>query len=632
MEDHAAQLPQDTSRNTGPCRFEIPFGVFLLSVACFTPAMRNGFVNWDDPGNFLTNTAYQTASAEAVRWAFTTRLMGHYQPLNWLSFIADHAVGRRIGPAGPCADDDPYLKSALPKSWPNEPPSAGRFHQTQAILHGIAAMLVYFLARRVQIGASAREAPVGIEWASAFAALVFALHPLRVESVAWASARTDVLAAIFMLWATLVYMGRVGSAAHSQASISRRIAVALLMALAVGSKVSAVTLPVVLLILDYSLTKPAPGNNGKSSTRRFARLIAQKTELFVLSIIGVVVARWAHAGSVVDLESHPIAKRIAQVPVSLAFYPWKTLLPVNLSPLYEFPVGFDLTHALALWSIAGIAIALVLLALFVRPRGVWLAIIAYVVLIAPVSGLTQRGPQMVADRYSYLACIPFALLAGGIAARMARARTAATVSVCALVLIALVFQTQRQLLVWHDSVSLWTRAIEHDRTNATAHDGLGAAYAAAGKRERAIAEFETAVAIRPSQAYAWFSLGRLYSEAGQYEEAVRCFTHELANTPSHPKARLNLCMALADVDRLDEAEPHLRQLVADSANSEDTLIRHMLADVCAERGAFDEAVQHLDDAIAIARRKNLPRLIDVLTRARDAYAAEATTQPTQATP
>src|SRR6185369_9070974 len=188
MEIPQTDLNEASLAHRGATRFLAPVAVFAITVACFLTTMRNGFVNWDDLANFLRNVDYQTASWDSVYWAFTTRHGGHYQPLNWLTFIADHALTPIIGPAGPQPGDDPYLNTLIPRIWPSHPPSAGRFHQTQALLHGVAAVLVYFLARRFLLRLNPRS--LLVESASVFAALVFGLHPLRVESVAWASART----------------------------------------------------------------------------------------------------------------------------------------------------------------------------------------------------------------------------------------------------------------------------------------------------------------------------------------------------------------------------------------------------------------------------------------------------------
>lgn len=648
MNAPTTHLPHRSPPGRG-ARFAMPIGVFVLSVACFLPTLRNGFVNWDDPGNFLTNPAYQSFAWTAVKWALTTRHMGHYQPLNWLTFMADHALAGVVGPTSPRADDDSFVVKLLPKTWPNQPPSAGRFHQTQVILHGVAAVLVFYLARRLLNGSGDHGPTAASQWAAAFAALLFSLHPLRVESVAWASARTDVLAAIFMLAAVLAYLkGLRGRPPDAGPSPRVRVVVALFMALALCSKIMAVTLPVVLLIFDIYLGRLARPSQRHADAKavgmapdptawpnhwtgllpRLVQLGSQKAELFALAIGGFLVARWAHAGAIANLEMHSLSKRLAQLPVSLAFYPYKTLVPTNLSPLYEFPVRFGWTHPQVLASSIGILLAFIILYYFFkRYRSPWAAVAAYIVLILPVSGLTQRGPQMVADRYSYISCIPLALLTAGLINRLAQSRGRAVAIGAMLPLVFCFIQTQRQIHYWRDSKLLWQRAIELDRTNATAYACLGAACDSAGMPDRALELYQKSVAIRHTQPDAWFSLGNLHRARGNDAEAIRCYLTELENQPGHAQARMNLCLVLARQDRLAEAEPHLRILVADPARSDDTLVRHMLADACADRGAFAEAVRLLDDAIAIARRKNLPGLVDDLVPIRNEYAGAATSRP-----
>lgn len=613
----SAELPVHTSDSSRtPLRIAAPFLVFVISVACFLPAQRNGFVNWDDNGNFLTNTEYQTLSWPSLKWALTTRHMGHYQPLNWLTFIADHAVAGTLGPAGPTADDDPYLRKMRPDHWPTHPPSAGRFHQTQAILHGVAAVLVYFLALGLL-----RPSPIG-PWLSVFAALFFAVHPLRVESVAWASARTDVLAAMFMLSATIVYLRGFTDCPGWVPMAGSRFVVALLMALAVSSKVMAITLPVVLLILDVYVGRVwiAAGSNAPGAiVSRITRLVLQKSELIALSIAGIWVARWAHSDAIVDLRMHGVSNRIAQVFVSLAFYPFKTIWPTDFSPLYEFPARFGWSHSHVLIATV-IVVATAIIMLRYRPyRGVIAAFSAYFVLIAPVSGLTQRGTQMVADRYSYIACIPLALIAasllGGCVSRYGRPSAIAG----SLVLILLIIQTQRQIAYWHDSKALWDRAIELDPTNATAYAAMGSVYNSIGDPQRAIRFYEKAVSIRHQQFGAWFALGNLNRDLGDDENAVRSYRTELEFNPTHAPSQVQLCLALARLGRLSEAEPVLRRLRDNPAKADDTMIRHMLADACAERGDLDEAILLIDEALKIAQEKNRPAVVEALLATRADY-------------
>jgi len=613
------ESPRSPTHHAGRPRLAAPLAVFIVAVACYLPTMRNGFVRWDDNGNFLTNTEYQTFNWTSVKWALTTRVMGHYQPVNWLTFIADHALAGVVGPAGPRADDDPYMRRFKPDRWPTHPPSAGRFHQTQAILHGIAAVLVYFLARRL-LPESAQS-----PWPCAFAALLFAVHPLRVESIAWASARTDVLAAIFMMSATLVYLRGMQGRPLTASPLARdRIAVALFMALAVFSKVMAITLPVVLLILDAYLgrvrvTAADPGNAGTRLLSRFGRLVGQKIELFVLAAIGLRVAQWAHSDSIVDLGLHSISNRFAQFFVSLAFYPYKTLVPIDFSPLYEFPARFGWTHPQVLLSVAGVIVGLSLILILARNAAVWTALTAYLVLIAPVTGLTQRGSQMVADRYSYIACIPLALLAAGLLSRLARRHARLAAGTAGVVLTLLIIQTQRQITYWHDSKRLWERAIALDPTNATAYAAMGLVLDAIGDPERAMRFLEKAVSIRHRHYGAWFAIGNLHRDAGNDEEAIRSYLTELEFNPTHSQSRVQLCLILARQGRFAEAEPHLRRLRDMPSNSDDTLIRHMLADACAERGALDEAIQLLDEGIEIALRRNRPAVVDTLRAARAEY-------------
>jgi len=364
--------------------------VFLATLAVFLPIRHHGFVNWDDPGNFLQNDGFRGLGAANFRWFFTTFHMGHYQPLNWLSFAVDYAL----------AGLDP-----------------GRFHLTQAVLHAVAAALVYCVIRAVLVlDWTMNQSPtrncggsLAVTVAAAAGALFFSLHPLRVESVAWTSARTDVLATIFCLAAILVYLGAFTRGGRA-ASGGRMAMVAVLYVCAMLSKITAVTMPAVLVLLDVYPLRRISGVrrrlDGSLALTAFApeqrRVWIEKSPLFVLAAAGAISAFFAAGSAVSSMSEQPLARRLAVVPVSMVFYPLKTLCPRELSPLYEFPAGFGPAHRLCLLSVLALALsAAALWACRKRAPGLVAAAAAYAIMLLPMSGLAQRGPQMAADTFNF---------------------------------------------------------------------------------------------------------------------------------------------------------------------------------------------------------------------------------------
>lgn len=427
-----AGSPDAGARATAACRasawrFVVPSFLVLLVLLAFMPALDAGFVYWDDDDLILNNTRYRTLDAQSLRWMFTTFYAGHFQPLTWLSYTLDWAL------------------------WKREPFG---YHLTNVVLHALTAVAFYFVSRRLlsfTTGAgSTRSTPVVLS--AALAASLFAVHPLRAESVAWIAERRDVLSGF-------LYVLAVGSYLRYTLRIRSRplfepghpgwlfyVSSVLLCGASLLAKASAITLPVVLLILDvYPLRRwtiwpadPAkPGISpalteslcGSASSevlgsplqnQRHNRVWLEKVPFFILAVaagVGALIAQ-KKTGVLYSYAEHDLWARFAQTCYGLTFYLWKTLWPTNLGPLYEIPPREVLFLDL-LWG-SLIAVPAVGFAA-VRLRRRWPALMAalavYVVVLFPVLGIAQSGPQLVADRYSYLSCLGFAVLAGAVLLR-----------------------------------------------------------------------------------------------------------------------------------------------------------------------------------------------------------------------
>jgi protein O-mannosyl-transferase len=507
-----------------PRAARIPFGILLALVfaatACaFWPAARQGFVDWDDGTNFVRNPHWRGLAAENLRWMFSTLLLGHYQPLTWLSFAVEHEL------------------------WG---PSPQRMHLVSLLIHASNAVLFALLARRLLDFAAGRSPGAANEeqreralsLGAVCAALLFGLHPLRAESVAWATERRDVLCALFLLLSLLAWLRLLR--AERRRGLWWSLALGSF-ALSILSKAIGMGLPLVLLVLDgFPLRRfEALRSRGASRLRALASLALEKWAFFALALAGAAVAACAqtvHAGSIGATE-RSLAQRAALAAYGLVFYLRKTLLPSDLSPLYALDVRFDPFAAPYLASMAFVlaltAALWILRARFPAGLAAWAA---YVVWLAPVLGLFKSGLQQVADRYSYLATMPLALLAGGLALALARSKRAlvAASAATAVIAAALGIASWRATQVWRDSESLWTRAVEHDPESCAALHHLAVAIRDDPARAReAIALERRSIELcpGPENKDARYLLGLLQMLGGQREEGLAAWRAGLALDP-----------------------------------------------------------------------------------------------------
>lgn len=368
----------------------VPAIVAVVTVVVFLPVLRNDFVGWDDDRNFLHNSHYRGLGWTQLRWMFTTFHMGHYIPLTWLTLGADDALWG-MNPAG--------------------------YHLTNLLLHTASALVLYLLVcrlLRLALAPALTADPAPLAVAAGFGALLFAVHPLRVESVAWATERRDVLSALFYLLTLVAYLR-----ARDGEPERRRwywLSVALF-ACALLSKSMAVSVPLVLLILDvYPLLRVGGAAGWWNPAVR--RIYAEKVPFALLAMGATVLAFVAiiDLGNLTTRDRLGVGERLLVSVYNVGFYLAKMTVPVSLSPLYELPADLN-----TLWPRIALSAALVLvvtgLAVALRRRwpGLLAAWAAYVVVMLPVLGIFHNGPQISADRYTYLASAGWSvLLASGV--------------------------------------------------------------------------------------------------------------------------------------------------------------------------------------------------------------------------
>ena len=519
-------------------RLAIALAVALAAALVFLPVLHGQFLSWDDDTMFTNNPAYRGLGPSQLAWMVTTTRMGHYMPLTWLTFGATYVA----------AGMDPWA-----------------YHLGSLLLHALDAALVTGLAWGLIARASgAPAAPVAPTAAgAAMAGLAFGVHPLRAESVAWITDRSDLLCAAFVLLGLLAYLRAIGD----DGALRWRpwgILALLSMAAALLSKEIAVTLPAVLLVLDaYPLRRPVG----------WARRLGEKWPFVALAVAGAVMALLARSAGArfSPLAEYGIGARVALAAHSLWYFVVATVWPLRLAPFHEPPLRVHPFDARFLGpAIAVVALTAGLLLLRRRwPAGL-AAWTAYAVVLLPVSGLAHSGSQLVAERYAYLPGVAPALLLGGAAAAAARAaagrsrrRTAAAALLVffALAMVDWAIVARAHARSWRDGLTFWQvsaaadpgcrlcvlnlssehfnagrfaeaeawarRAIPLWPDRGTPHHRLGAALLMQGRDAEAEVELREAVRLAPQLAEAHRELGRLYVRQGRAAEAATAMREAL---------------------------------------------------------------------------------------------------------
>jgi protein O-mannosyl-transferase len=596
--------------------WRLPGAIVALTLLAFLPVLRNEFVNWDDQANFLDNRGYRGLGWSQLRWMFTTFHMGHYQPLSWLTLGVDYFFWG-LNPFG--------------------------YHLTNLMLHAATAVVVFFLARELFYCTAEKSAQnAAVSLGAGVAALLFAVHPLRVESVAWVTERRDVLSGLFYTLSLLAYV----FSWRSEKFRGRWYWTALgLFLFAVLAKSITVTLPAILLILDIYPLKRIGGSSGWWSKASRA-VYWEKIPFFVISGAASAVAFIAIAPveNLATLETLGVVDRLTVSVYSLWFYFWKTLAPFNLSPMYEMPKVAELSiSSFLIGYVFVIGAAALGFALRRRLPAIAAAEVAYLITLLPVLGIFQNGPQITADRYSYLACVGWVVLAGAGAQRFWQASFETRVStptvtlgsyLVGAIILGLAFQTWRQALVWRDSETLWKQAATVGDTtafpSAFAHHALGlllakrgdidgavehfgrsvelrpesakyrnqfgAALESKGRLAEATLQYQNAVKIQPQAAF-YSNLGGALAKQGRFDEALWNFNQALALSPDDGQIHFNLANALVRQDHLSEAVEHFQKAVKLQPDFAEAY--HSLGRVVAAQGQLDRAIEYFKAAIRI---------------------------------
>ena len=554
----------------------------LSTLAAFRQLRNCDFVHYDDNMYVTENAQVQTGiTQQSVLWAFTGQHHSMWHPLTSLSHILDCQLFG-LDPSG--------------------------HHSTSLLFHIASTVLLFVILKRM----------TGAVWRSAFVAAAFALHPLNVESVAWISERKNVLSGFFWM---LTIAGYIRYA--ERPSVGRYLAVVLALSMGLMSKPTVVTLPFVLLLLDWwplGRLQWARQNAAqdlrqselvKASYQRASpwRLVVEKIPLFilaaVLSVITFIVQQ--RGGAVKGIDVFPLKVRIFNAIVSYSAYIEKMFLPNRLAIFYPHP-----GDNLSVWQIAVAALVLLVISVWV----IWLARdhkylvvgwLWYLGTLVPVIGLVQVGGQAMADHYVYLPFIGlFIILSWGVPELLVkqRYRKTALAASALIALLSLSICTIVQVRYWRNSVALFEHALKVTSGNYTIHNNLCVVFNRLGRFDKSVEHGAEAVRIKPNYANAHYNLGIALFQQGEVRDAIKCWARTVQLDPNNHKAHNNLAGMLYRQGNVEQAIAHWTEALR--LNPDDVKALRNLGQALASQGRVEEGIKHYSQALRIQ-----PRQIDV---------------------
>src|ERR1035437_2730772 len=535
----------------------------------FCQKIRHEFVAYDDGQYFFPNPHVETGLTwNNATWAFQTTYASNWHPLTWLSLMLDVELFGS-GPSGP--------------------------HLMNVLLHAANTVLLFLLLKRL----------TGAHWRSAFVAALFGLHPLHVESVAWASERKDVLSGLFFMLTLLMY-ARFVELSKVQSPKSKVFYALSLLLFACGllSKPMLVTLPFVLLLLDYWQLNRFAVSTLKFQPSTILRLALEKLPFLVLSVASSAVTFVAQKDAIQPFDRISMGIRAVNAMVSYVHYLRKMFWPVDLAIPYPYPGhwSFEL-----FWLSAAVFLAAIMFVVWLGRRFPFLITgwFWYLGMLVPVIGLVQVGAQSMADRYTYLPLIGvFILLVWGAGEVLESWRLPKQVmwSMAMLILAACTARTLDQLRLWQNTETLFHHTITVTKGNAVAYYNLGEYYSGKGKLDEAVDNYLKAIQIRPGyddalnnlgvalalkgeldeavariresiryqpdKADAYYNLGTVFVMQHKPDEAISAYTGALRLKPDYPEAHNNLANLLAGQGHLEEAVKHYRETLRLNPNHE----------------------------------------------------------------
>jgi tetratricopeptide (TPR) repeat protein len=540
----------------------------LATLLAYLPVTHDRFINYDDDNYITQNQVVQRGLTWAgVKWAFTTWHASNWHPLTWLSHMTDCELFH-LNPGG--------------------------HHFVNVLFHAANAILLFMLLLN----------STDALWPSVFIAALFAWHPLHVESVAWVSERKDVLSTFFALLALLSYVRFARENRHCNFWLA-----VVFFALGLMSKPMPVTLPFVMLLLDYWPLQRGFRQDSESNARKVWRCVLEKWPFFLLAALSSTVTFLAQRDeAVASLTKVPLTLRFENAILAYGDYLLKAIWPMHLAIFYPLPkhIAWPLTTA-----VAAVLILISTAVWLERRRSPWLLVgwLWFLGTLAPVIGLVQVGDQAMADRYGYFPLIGiFIAVTFTITERTNRFRflkiVCATTGV--LILFACLVLTENQLRYWQDSESLFTHALAVTKDNALAHLNLGAALDEQNKPAEALIEYQKALQLDPYRHEIYNDIGRLLNGGGKPEAALNYCREAVRLNPKSPFSHNNLGLVLAELGHWDEAMGQFSEAAQLDAGYAPP--RFQMGKILLKQGHDAEAMPHFHEALRI-EPDNLQMLI-----------------------
>lgn len=549
-------------------------GLVAITWIVFGQTLGHDFVNFDDHVYVYENPlVIRGLTTEGVIGAFTHTHARNWHPVTTVSHMLDCQL-YGLNPHG--------------------------HHLTNVILHTISVLLLFLVLTQMS----------GALWRSAFVAALFAIHPLHVESVAWIAERKDVLSALFFM----LTLGAYSHYARAPSAL-RYLLVALLFAFGLMSKPMLVTLPFVLLLLDY-WPLDRIGDQKSEVVNRLRRLFTEKVPLFALSALSCITTLFAQRQGPSAIDQLPLIWRLKNTCVSYVIYIWQMLWPERLAVFYPHPN--DRLSLLVVTMGIALLVVISLLVIYLRRTRPYLVTgwFWYLGMLVPVIGLVQVGEQGHGDRYTYLPqiglYIMIAWIVGDLLVESTRVRRPVVGVIAAILVVSLCVRAFGQTSYWKNSETLWNHALAVTDENDVAHNNLGFLFLRRGDLDKAITEFQTALDIRLRNGQTHYNLGAalVQSNLGNalarkqlWNQAVDHLQEAIRLRPDYADAYFNLGSVLFQQDRLDEAIAQWQKALA--IRPQDGEARRNVASALRKQGKVKEAILEYEQALQIAPQDTL---------------------------
>ena len=542
----------------------------VATLAVYWQVLDNDFVHYDDDAYVTENLRVQKGvTFDNLTWAATSSLASNWHPLTWISHMIDCQF-YGLNPKG--------------------------HHLTSLLFHVANTLLLLLIFVRM----------TGALWQSSLVAALFALHPLHVESVAWVAERKDVLSTFFMmltLWVYTIYVKKGG--------VRRYLLVVLFFVLGLMSKPMLVTLPFVLLMLDFwplgrlgliRDTRNEVTDQHTDERPNIFRLVLEKVPFFALAVGSSIVTFIVQerGGSVKLLEQYSIQTRIINAVVSYTEYIVNMVWPVKLAVLYPHP-----GNSLPVWKgvVTGLVMVLITVLVIRKARKIpYLAVgwFWYIVTLIPVIGIVQVGSQAMADRYTYITLIGlFVIIAWGANDLLSKwlRRKIWLGTLAAIILPVLIVLTWKQVQYWEDSITLYKHTLKHTSNNVHIHNNLGNVLKKRGRTEEAIKHYLQALRLKPDYANAHYNLGIAYADSGMHEEAIDKYKQVIRIDPDNAWAHNNLSNAYGALGMYKEAIEACKKAIR--INPDFAVAHYNLGNTYGESGMYKEAIEAYKQVIRI---------------------------------